>query len=546
MAGTVATNGEVRQQAEVESSATRLVRSAPVVAFVVVELLAFAFYLVRGRGLWFTHDEWDFLANRTAGDINDVLGGHTAHPSMLPILCYRLLWHLFGLHTYTPYQMVVIALHLGTAALLRAVMVRSNVQPWLATAAASAYALFAVGWENIIWPFQIGWAGALFFGLAALLLADHDGRFERRDAFAFAAAFASLACSNVGVAMVASVAVAVLLRRGWRAAAVPAIALAAIYVAWWAQWGHKTYQSTRENAMTALPLAGRLLRSTVIAFTQSRNAAVVLVAIFAIGVALAARVGVASDARTRFAAPLGLLVGACVFTISTALERSDLVEQFSPSRYLDAALVFLLPALAVGVGLFARLGRSAYIIALVLLVVGVPSNVMNLDDTLVPLKKEQSEFRHDVLAIPTLSDVNTIDPNTTVFQLLVGGRLPLKWLLASAHAGKVPGPVDETSATRAFAELRLSLRPAFWGLGADHCQFVSRPTHFALPGDQSLVFGGRAEMRPDIVPVPKRFILVRGGVLTATRESVHLLISPYHGGAPPKICAAAQAWQGPK
>ena len=113
----------------------------------------------------------------------------------------------------------------------------------------------------------------------------------------------SLACSNVGVAMAASVAVAVLLRRGWQAAAVPAIALAAIYVAWWAKWGHLTYQSTRENAVTALPLAGRLLRSTVIAFTQSRSAAVLLVAIFAIGVALAGRVGVASDACTRFAAP---------------------------------------------------------------------------------------------------------------------------------------------------------------------------------------------------------------------------------------------------
>ena len=172
---------------------------------------------------------------------------------------------------------------------------------------------------------------------------------------------------------------------------------------------------------------------------------------------------------------------------------------------------------------------------------------MNLDDTLVPLKKEQSEFRHDVLAIPTLSDVNTVDPNTAVFQLRVGGYLPLRWLLASAHAGKVPGPVDETSATRAFAELRLSLRPIFLKPGAaDHCQFVSRPTHFVLVGGQFLGVQGRAEMRPDIVPVPKRFFLLLGGVLIATRESVHLLISPYHGGAPPKICATAQAWQGPK
>ncbi len=65
--------------------------------------------------------------------IGDLLRPHNEHISVLPILVYRALWHLFGLHSYDPYQLCVIALHLTAAVLLRAVMRRSGVNPWIAT-----------------------------------------------------------------------------------------------------------------------------------------------------------------------------------------------------------------------------------------------------------------------------------------------------------------------------------------------------------------------------------------------------------------------------
>ena len=71
--------------------------------------------------------------------------------------------------------------HLVAAALLLAVMRRARVRPWIATAAASSFVLFGAGWENIVVPFQICFTGALAFGLAQLLLADHDGSIDRRD-----------------------------------------------------------------------------------------------------------------------------------------------------------------------------------------------------------------------------------------------------------------------------------------------------------------------------------------------------------------------------
>ena len=49
---------------------------------------------------------------------------HNEHMSVLPILAYRALWHLFGLRSYVPVPALVIALHLTAAVLLRVVMRR--------------------------------------------------------------------------------------------------------------------------------------------------------------------------------------------------------------------------------------------------------------------------------------------------------------------------------------------------------------------------------------------------------------------------------------
>ena len=79
----------------------------------------------------------------------------------LPILLYRGLFNLFGLRTYLPYQLPVDVLHFTAAALLRVVMRRAGVGPWIATAAAGLYALFGSGYEDLAWGFQVTFVGAL-------------------------------------------------------------------------------------------------------------------------------------------------------------------------------------------------------------------------------------------------------------------------------------------------------------------------------------------------------------------------------------------------
>jgi hypothetical protein len=135
-----------------------------------------------GRYRWFFHDEWDYLAGRNGGDIENILIPHNEHWSTLPILVYRALFRLVGLRSYLPYQAVLVVLHLTAAALLRVVMRRAGVGPWIATAAAALFVLFGTGAENLVYAVNMGFAGALVFGLVQLLLADHDGPIDRRDA----------------------------------------------------------------------------------------------------------------------------------------------------------------------------------------------------------------------------------------------------------------------------------------------------------------------------------------------------------------------------
>src|SRR5262249_12529571 len=120
--------------------------------FVGVAIAGAIVYIVNGRKVWFFGvfgDEWDFIAGRRA-TIPDLLMRHGDHLVALPALVFRILYTAFGLRSYLPYQLVAIALHLAAAALLRVVMRRAGVNPWIATVAAGAFVLFGAGSQDIL------------------------------------------------------------------------------------------------------------------------------------------------------------------------------------------------------------------------------------------------------------------------------------------------------------------------------------------------------------------------------------------------------------
>src|SRR5215210_7853111 len=154
---------------------------AALMTFAALEGVALVFYMWIGRGLYFWGDEWDFLSTRTGGDLGDLFRPHVVHLSTLPILAYRSLWWVARLRVYWPYRLLLVLVHLAGALLLWLVMRRAGVRPWTATVVASVFVFFGSGYHNILWPFQIGLVGSLVFGVAQLLLADHDGPIDRRD-----------------------------------------------------------------------------------------------------------------------------------------------------------------------------------------------------------------------------------------------------------------------------------------------------------------------------------------------------------------------------
>jgi len=194
-------------------------RRAPAAAFCVLAVGAFGIYLWTGRRGWFFLDDWDFLASRSAGNLGDVLRPHNQHWVTVPFLAWRALWRVFGVRSYLPYEALSVLLHVIVAALLRVVMWRAGVGAWVATIAAGTFLFFGTGAQNILSAFQIAFTGALAFGLAQLLLADHEGPLDRRDWLGLGAGLLGLMCSGVAVAMIVAVGGVALLRRGVRVAA---------------------------------------------------------------------------------------------------------------------------------------------------------------------------------------------------------------------------------------------------------------------------------------------------------------------------------------
>jgi hypothetical protein len=367
----------VKSRTRVEGNAGRAL-----LVFGLVSTVACFLCFVYGRRQSFFLDDWDLLAHRDGGDVGDLLRPHNEHWSTLPILVYRLLWRLFGVRTYVPYQTVLVLLHLTAGALLRAVMRRSGVGPWIATAAASLFVLFGAGYENIVWAFQIGFVGSLVFGLTQLLLADHDGLLDRRDWLGLVAGFAGILCSGFAVTMTIVVGLAMLFRRGWRIALFHTAPLAVIYLVWWVAEARDAY--TRQGV--ALGSVGRFVRTGVgaafDAMGQLPGAGVALGLVLVVGLTLAWRGLDRAKLRRRAALPGALLFGSIVFLVISGLGRAtSFGPQFArSSRYLYLVAALLLPAVAVAAEAVAQRRRTLAPVVIALFLIGIPGNVRDLAD----------------------------------------------------------------------------------------------------------------------------------------------------------------------
>ena len=460
------------------------------IAFVLLEAVALPILLNAGSRRWFFGDDWFFLV---ATSPRMLLKTNTyGHWVTLPILTYHLLWQWFGLRHFTAYLLVIIGLHLITAALVRAVMRRCGVGPWISTLAAGVLVFFGAGAANILQPAQITFVGSLVFGLSHLLLADHDGRIDYRDFVGLACGLAGLMCSNVSIALVAAVGLAVLVRRGWRLALLHTAPLALIYIGWWFRYARGAHGLLGKRASISrnVRFVWKGLRTTFVNLGHFRSVGFLLAAMLIVGLVVAWRQATVDERRR--AAPAGaLIVGAVIFIASAGLLRASpaitpVSDSGYVSRYVYVSAAMLLPALAVAAAALIRRWRWFAPIAVVILLIGVPGNYHALTAF---GENFPSGYKRDFLVLAHSPLASTLKPSTRVAAAGSPGYMNAGWLAAGAKSGRIPEPHDVTPEEAATAAINLALSP--YAVAGKHgaCRPVDSDTVMVQKGEQIFATG---------------------------------------------------------
>ena len=159
-----------------------------------IAAVAFAVFDRLGRGRTFFFDEWNFVLDRSHLSVETLLAPHNGHLSLVPAGIYLSLFHTVGLDHYRVFRWVGTGAHIAVATLL-VVHVARRRTPLTALSVGAMFLFLGAGWQNSLWPFQIGFMGSLVGLLAALLLLGPKSR--PSDLLASSCLAVALACSGV-------------------------------------------------------------------------------------------------------------------------------------------------------------------------------------------------------------------------------------------------------------------------------------------------------------------------------------------------------------
>jgi hypothetical protein len=297
------------------------------------------------RDQWFAGDEWQVITHNGLGSNPTRLGlfaPHFEHWSTLGVLVYKGLYGVFAVRSYWPYVAVLILVILAVAHMTWRLLLRVGVVPAYATAVAALTMIAAVAWENRSTAWQITIIAPVALGFGALLLMPERGPCQRRDLGVVALLLVGLMCSGVGVTMTAVVALAALLRRGWKVTIELVAAPAVVYGLWYVLEGTTGQRNDTSLATALRDLPEFVWRGLTAAFSDLTrvpdSGAVVLVLVAA---------WLVWRARPRvepWPLVVATSVGAVVSIALTGLRRAGAGPE---SRYSDIVVLLALPALAV-------------------------------------------------------------------------------------------------------------------------------------------------------------------------------------------------------
>lgn len=344
-----------------------VVRSAAVWHYASLAVGAVAL-VVLNLGQWFFFDEWSFLILDGPG----LFEPHVGHWSTSPMLVYALLRNVFGLGSYLPWSILLVALHLAAAHLAWRLALASGAAPWIATSATAVVIVLGVGGANILWAFQIGFIGALVLGMLAVLLSLAERMGPARLTLVAAIAVFSLTWSGTALPMVAATVFVLWRRHGLPKAAIVLGVTVAVYLAWYLTFalGSPNNPDTGGVSLQKLFVEMPLFLGVMFVFGFPRlfplvplGVVVALALVVWTVIALRARAGL----RRRLPA-LALGIAVVLFALSAAFSRAHFsIGGGASSRYAYLIVLLVLPLGAVALSSVVRRWRHGLVVACIAL-----------------------------------------------------------------------------------------------------------------------------------------------------------------------------------
>jgi hypothetical protein len=239
----------------------------------------------------------------------------------------------------------------------------------------------------------------------------------------------------------------------------------------------------------------------------------------------------------------------------TGYGRAGLSSFTEKSRYLYLVAALVLPAMGIAADALMRRGRALTVVVIVLLLVGIPSNINVIVNYMHRgAVTNQAPYKQMMLSIPRISTAREVPRDVTPDRYLAH-FVTVGWLLDGVASGRIPKPGKLSTADIAMADLRLSFRQERGLALGDECITIDNRMVISLqPGERIVMHAPNNSVRvmPEHIPVfrtyPFKIITVAGANLVAVRPvRFRLSISGPHAVvfaqwcATPSIVRAAQA-----